>query len=174
MKWQTFFFSIITFSMLGLVTTAQAQVEKADIRVDGLSCPFCAYGLEKKLKKIEGVGKVEINVDKAVAMLENKQGKSIEVEGIELAVKNAGFTPKQLTVSVVGTISQADEAPVLLVSEADDKFILQENEQLKNLRSMVKRPEDRVRVTGEIEHETPEKHHVHPYTLTIQEFEVIK
>ncbi len=174
MKWQSTFFWIAIISTLGLITTAQSQVEKADIRVDGLSCPFCAYGLEKKLKKIQGVGKVEINVDKAVAMLENKQGKSIEVEGIELAVKNAGFTPKQLTVSVVGTISQADEALVLLVGEVNEKFILLENEQLKNLRSMVKGPEDRVRVTGKIEHEASKEHHAHPYTLTIQEFEVIE
>ena len=25
------------------------------LRVDGLACPFCAYGIEKKLKKTEGV-----------------------------------------------------------------------------------------------------------------------
>ena len=27
------------------------------VKVDGLSCPFCAYGLEKYLKKIKGVKK---------------------------------------------------------------------------------------------------------------------
>ena len=52
-----------------------AQVEEATVKVDGLSCPFCAYGLEKKLKKVEGVEKLEIKVDQGVAKITIKKEK---------------------------------------------------------------------------------------------------
>jgi len=30
------------------------------VQVDGLSCPFCAYGLEKKLRRVDNVAELEI------------------------------------------------------------------------------------------------------------------
>ncbi len=174
MNWHKRFLEVAVLSIFGLVTTAQAQVEKIEIYVDGLACPFCAYGLEKKLKKIEGVAEVKINIAKGSATLETKQGNSIEVETIESVVKDAGFTPRELTASIIGKISQSGGTSVLSVSEADVIFILRENEQLKDLRSIVKGPQKQVRVTGTIKRETPEEHHAHPYTLTIEKFEVIK
>ncbi len=173
MKWKTRLLSFAVLSIL-LVTVTQSQVEIVDIRVDGLACPFCAYGLEKKLKDIKGVGDIKINVDKGVAMLENKQGESIELERIESTVEDAGFTPRELTASATGKISQSAGSELLVVSDSKDQFILQENEQLKKLRSVVKGSGKLVRVSGSIEHETPEEHHAHPYTLTIEEFEVLE
>ena len=32
--------------------------------VDGLACPFCAYGIEKRLNKVDGVTGVEVDVGK--------------------------------------------------------------------------------------------------------------
>ena len=32
------------------------------VQVDGLSCPFCAYGLEKKLRRVDNVAELEIQV----------------------------------------------------------------------------------------------------------------
>lgn len=174
MKWQTIILGIAIVLLFGLVSPAPAQVEKVEIRVDGLACPFCAYGLEKKLKKIEGAGKIKINVDKGIALLENKQGKSIEVEKIESIVQDAGFTPREIALTVVGRLGEVSGAPVLLISNTDEEFILRENEQLKKLRLMAKEPATRFRVRGTIKHETPEEHHAHPYTLTIEKFEVVQ
>ncbi len=33
---------------------AESDTQKIKIKVEGLYCPFCAYGLEKQLKKIKG------------------------------------------------------------------------------------------------------------------------
>jgi copper chaperone CopZ len=174
MKWKTRFVSVAILCIFEFVTAVQAQVEEVDIRVDGLACPFCAYGLEKKLKDIKGVGDIEINVDKGIAILQNKQGESIELERIESTVEDAGFTPRKLTASVTGKISRSAGSELLVVSDAKDQFILQENEQLKKLRSVVENSEKVVRVRGTIKRETPEKHHAHPYTIAVEEFEVIE
>ena len=41
------------------------------VRVDGASCPFCAFGLEKRLGHIEGVAdvKIEMKAGKAIVTL---------------------------------------------------------------------------------------------------------
>lgn len=158
---------------VGLLSPIQAQVEKVDIRVDGLSCPFCAYGLEKKLKSIEGVGGVKIYVDKSVAALENKKEKSIAVESLESVVKDAGFTPRQITATVVGKVGQSNGILVFSATDSDVVFIINDNDEFQKLRSALKGSEKRVRITGRLAHDTQEGHQAHPYTLTIEKFEVI-
>ncbi|MCZ6898964.1 MAG: heavy-metal-associated domain-containing protein, partial [Bacteroidetes bacterium] len=66
------------------------------IKVDGLSCPFCAYGLEKKLIGIDGVASIKIDIDQGMAILTVSENKSITEEEIRKVVKQAGFTPKKI------------------------------------------------------------------------------
>ena len=83
--------------VLGIPAFAQDQVAQISIRVDGLSCPFCAYGLEKKLKRLEGAEKVWIDIENGVAEITVAEGKSILEENLKKAVLEAGFTPREIT-----------------------------------------------------------------------------
>ena len=95
---------IITFTLLigiSSMTLAQSanennQTQQVQIKVDGLSCPFCAYGLEKKLKGIDGVNQIKIDIDQGLATLSVSEDKSVSEEEIRKAVKQAGFTPKEI------------------------------------------------------------------------------
>jgi len=81
-------------------TTVQAQgggTQSATIQVDGLSCPFCAYGLEKHLKKINGVEGVEINMKSGKATVALKSGAQVDDTALSEAVKKAGFTARGIT-----------------------------------------------------------------------------
>ncbi len=167
------FLAGILLLSLGILSPIQAQVEKVDIRVDGLSCPFCAYGLEKKLKSIEGVGGVKIYIDKGVATLQNKKERSIAVENLDSVVEDAGFTPRQITATAVGTVAQNDGTLVFSVTGSDVMFIINDNAEFQKLTSALKGSEKRVRITGRLAHDTQEGHQAHPYTLTIEKFEVI-
>jgi len=69
----------------------------ATIRVDGLSCPFCAYGLEKHLKKIAGVEGVKINMKSGKAIVRLKPGTQVNDAALKTAVKKAGFTARGIT-----------------------------------------------------------------------------
>ena len=85
-----------------IVPDLQAQEEgdksqQIKIEVDGLSCPFCAYGLEKKLKEIEGVTKVEISVEKGEALLLLDGETEVDPEIVKAEVKKAGFSPREVT-----------------------------------------------------------------------------
>ncbi len=167
------FLAGILLLTVGILSPIQAQVEKVDIRVDGLSCPFCAYGLEKKLKSIEGVGGVKIYIDKGVATLQNKKERSIAVENLDSVVKDAGFTARQITATVVGKIAQSDGTLVFSVTGSDVMFIINNNADFQKLSSALKGSEKPVRVTGRLAHDTQEGHQAHPYTITIEKFEVM-
>lgn len=60
--------------------------------VDGLACPFCAYGIEKRLNKVDGVTDVQVDVADSVVRVTLQEGKTLTEEQAGQAVKEAGFT----------------------------------------------------------------------------------
>lgn len=95
--------SIISLAVLGLLLVVivapgwAGTEQKIVVRVDGLSCPFCGFGLEKKLKRIEGVQEVKLLVDKGLAELRLAEGKTVTEAEVRKAVEAAGFTPREVT-----------------------------------------------------------------------------
>ena len=50
-------------------TAALAGETLYEIRVDGLACPYCAYGIEKKLDQIDGVKFLDLDLEKGIVEL---------------------------------------------------------------------------------------------------------
>lgn len=78
-------------------TSASAQETKkitgtVRMEVNGLSCPFCAYGLEKNLKEIPNIDNITIDVEEAFVTLIIKEGQAVLEEDLKKKVKDAGFT----------------------------------------------------------------------------------
>ncbi len=80
---------LVLISLLGF-GLAGAQT-KYVIQVKGLTCPFCAYGLEKKLKKVKGVESVSIDLEKDLATVTARPGVLVKEADLRKAVKKAGF-----------------------------------------------------------------------------------
>lgn len=75
-----------------MATAAWAAGPSYQIEVAGLACPFCAYGIEKKLNAIEGVERVETNIKEGTVIVIMKDGARLDRATAERAVKAAGFT----------------------------------------------------------------------------------
>ena len=67
------------------------------LRVDGMTCPFCAYGLEKRLTKIAAVDSVLIRVSDGLVRIRLKEGQELEDEALREAVERAGFSLREIT-----------------------------------------------------------------------------
>jgi len=67
------------------------------IQVDGLSCPFCAYGLEKNLKRVSGVKAVKIDMKTGKATVALKPDAQVDDQTLRQAVKKAGFSARDIT-----------------------------------------------------------------------------
>ena len=87
-----------TILLITLLVTAPALAAGAAIhvQVDGLACPFCAYGLEKKLKPLPGVTAVRIDYQAGWVELTLGDGATLEKATIRRAVRAAGFTPRAI------------------------------------------------------------------------------
>lgn len=83
---------VAVLALLMLSTGLGLANTKYVLRVDGLSCPFCAYGLEKKLKKVDNVDSVSILMDKGEAVVTAEDGSTISERALRKAVKDAGFS----------------------------------------------------------------------------------
>ncbi len=84
--------------LLGIMMaqTAHAAGTRYDMRVDGLACPFCAYGIEKKLKAVDGVSNIKVDLDKGLVSVDMKDGGSLTEEQMKKLFSDAGFTYRSM------------------------------------------------------------------------------
>lgn len=89
--------TIILFALIlfGCTMGAQAQetYDKFEVQVDGLGCPFCAYGLEKKFKEFKGIREVKIDIATGQFTFDYPAEKALSLKDVENQVHKAGYTP---------------------------------------------------------------------------------
>lgn len=73
-------------------TAALAASPTYELKVDGLACPFCAYGIEKQLNRIEGVAGLETDIQAGTVMVTMQDDHALSESRTRLAVDQAGFT----------------------------------------------------------------------------------
>ncbi len=116
---------ILSFLLFFITAAGQAQIRTISVSVDGLSCSFCAYGLEKKLKKMEGVEAIKIGLQEGMVTLSVKKGRSINISRIRVAIKDAGFTPRKMKITATGIIKTNEQQQFLLqLSGLKQEFLI--------------------------------------------------
>ncbi len=88
----------IILILLG-ISTSLAQSHEVKVRVDGLSCPFCAYGLEKKLNDLDGVDSIFIDFEEGLVLMQITDSENRSEGEIRTKIEEAGFTPKEIVFS---------------------------------------------------------------------------
>jgi len=114
-------FALFTVAIsLAAASPARAEVSRMTIHVDGMSCPFCVFNLEKKLKKVSNVKHVEISLKTGNATMVLGQGRGPTVAEVRGAVQKAGFTPGSVRLTFVGTLSVKGKYALLKVRRSND------------------------------------------------------
>ena len=86
---------------------AQKEVDNYEIQVDGLGCPFCAYGLEKKFKEFKGIKNVAIKIETGDFSFTYPSTTPLLLETVINQVKKAGYTP--ITAKITRANGQVEE-----------------------------------------------------------------
>jgi len=86
--------------------SAAAQVATATVEVKGMSCPFSAFGVEKRLGAVAGVDTVIVSMKGGSAELTAAKDRSIDLAAVPEAVRRAGFTPGRIEATVRGTVQR--------------------------------------------------------------------
>ncbi|MDZ7752896.1 MAG: heavy-metal-associated domain-containing protein [Gammaproteobacteria bacterium] len=89
--------SIIAAALVGLAIAAAAAGTRYELRVDGLACPFCVYGIERKLQEIDGVEQVDVDLSQGRVTLQVRDGVEIAESQMKTVIQEAGFTYRGMT-----------------------------------------------------------------------------
>ncbi len=71
--------------------TQNDDPRQIEVTILGMACPFCAYGVEQKLKKLEGVVDLEVVLETGIATLALEEHADVSNELLQKTVKDAGF-----------------------------------------------------------------------------------
>jgi copper chaperone CopZ len=88
---------LVMITMMMSVPALRAE-DQAVIRVDGLACPFCAYGLEKKIGQMEGVADYDVDLKTGNVILGLSENSKLNLQDVKAAVKESGFTFKSMQI----------------------------------------------------------------------------
>lgn len=82
---------ILALTVYG-ATSAFADSPIYKLYVDGLACPFCAYGVEKQVGGLDNVKSVDVLIDEGIVSVTMDSGKTLDKAAAKRAVSDAGFT----------------------------------------------------------------------------------
>lgn len=72
------------------------------------------------LKSVSGVDSVDVSLEKGLAVVKMKPGNTATLKQLNEAITKNGFTMKDSTASIAGTVFITDGKPALRVSGSDD------------------------------------------------------
>ena len=99
----------LILALMLFAATAFAEPQIYKLQIDGLACPFCAFGIEKKLSEIKGVDQLETDIKAGVILLTMKDGVLLDETAAKKAVDRAGFTLRgfeQVQTSTQATVKE--------------------------------------------------------------------
>ncbi len=84
---------MVVFTLWATAGAAQEPAHPTyQIQVNGLSCPFCAYGIEKQVTAIEGVEEIALDLKAGLLTVTMEEGAVLDQPTASKAVERAGFT----------------------------------------------------------------------------------
>ena len=111
--------SVLAFTISSNSLYGQSDRDQIEVQVDGLGCPFCAYGLEKKFKEFKGIKDVKIEMETGQFNFSYPSEKGMTLEQVESQVDKAGYTA--VTTKIIradGTIEESKQNITELTDES--------------------------------------------------------
>lgn len=107
----------------------QAQLLQVNQTVFGMDCAPCAYGLEKRIKNIDGVQSASVSLNDGLLTANLTKENKLTLQRIRKAVEESGFKAKEANITVTGTVTKNKSGSLVLETGVGEHFILEaENE----------------------------------------------
>ena len=92
--------NIILIIALLFSVGAHAQITKVTLQASGLTCSMCSNAINKSLKSIEFVDKVEANIKSSSFDISFKPGAKVDYDRLKKKVQDAGFFVAKLEANI--------------------------------------------------------------------------
>lgn len=117
--------AVVVASLLGLLllpVEGAAQLREVQQTVYGMDCAPCAYALEKRVKRLNGVRQANVSLDNGRVHILFDSQHSVTVASIRSAVTESGFSAEEASIRVSGTLQQ--KGNVWMLRAAGERFVL--------------------------------------------------
>jgi copper chaperone CopZ len=91
---------IFLFVALALSAATSAQVTKVSLQASGLTCSMCSNSINKALKTLDFVDKVEADIKTYTFEISFKANSNVDFDKIKKKVEDAGFAISRFVVTV--------------------------------------------------------------------------
>jgi mercuric ion binding protein len=85
-------------------TTASAELQRVDFKLDGMNCAYCNGAMTAALKKLDGVESVELSPEQGSAVIRLKADNKITLEQLRRLVRSTGYATKDAVIIARGRI----------------------------------------------------------------------
>ena len=117
--------NILALSLFVLSSVAaHAEYQQVDMTVFGMDCAPCAHAIHVSMKGIQGVNKVDVDLNTGLVAIQLAFGNSAAMQQFNQAVEKNGFTHKDARVVARGRITGTPSSPTLEVIGTNDKYAL--------------------------------------------------
>lgn len=95
MKTILFILSCILFGV-----NAQSQVSKVNLQASGLTCSMCSNSINKALKTLDFVDKIDANIKTSTFEISFKPGANVDFDKLKKKVEDAGFSVAKFVATI--------------------------------------------------------------------------
>jgi len=152
MRSKIYIIQIITIALCFFIAhNVFAEIEKIDIGVEGLSCPFCVWGLEKKLKEVKSIDKITVYLKQAKAEISLKSDTPLNIASLKKAVKEAGFSVGYIYIIATGNLTEKEDQILFYIKGLGQEFLVYETDAMSKAKLLeVVKSNVTIRIEGKI------------------------
>ena len=96
----------LAFELSVAVPDAGAQVEEVKVTVEGMTCNLCAAGLERALRRVDGVAAVKVVLSSQTATIRLKPGATVAPAHLRAAVDSTGQILRVIELRLRGALQR--------------------------------------------------------------------
>lgn len=125
--------AVVVFALCIVPARAYAQVEDMTITVEGMSCNLCAAGLERSLRRVDGVAGVKVVLSSQTATIRLKPSVPVAPVRIRAGVEDAGHRLRIIELRIRGALQREDGGYQLLAAGQAQAFAVRDDARLAAL-----------------------------------------
>ena len=115
---------VLAVAFLLPTLAAHAEYNQVNMTVFGMDCAPCAHAIHVSMKGIQGVNKVDVDLNTGLVSLQLAAGNGAGMQQFNQAVEKNGFTHKDAKIVATGKITGTAAAPVFEVTGTSDRYSL--------------------------------------------------
>ncbi|MBA2250331.1 MAG: heavy-metal-associated domain-containing protein [Chitinophagaceae bacterium] len=116
--------------ILFFATNVNAQLTKVDLQASGLTCSMCSNSINKSLKTLDFVDKVDANIKNSTFEITFKPNAKVDFDKIKKKVEDAGFTVANFSANYKFNNVQIKNEQHVMIGEKTFMFLNVTSQQL--------------------------------------------